>query len=792
MDDDVKRIVSKWTFPEPLDLSTVDIKDYNQIPKNVTELDISGSKLAINYLPHSVNRLTYNAYAFSEVNIILPNLEYLDISDNRVTRITHLPKTLKTLIMKNSIILGEIENLPENLQTLVITKAESLKLPKLPSNLKTLIIEECHIDKLPNLPESLTLLDCGFNSIVELPSLPPKLLELNCQSNQLSFLPELPFTLNKLKCSRNLITDLPDLPDSLLSLNVNHNKIGVILRLPNQLEKLHCVDCQLLTLPEIPSTLKKLHCGKNTIVILPNLPTSLKELLIEDNPITYIEYFPRKLQILNISNCKFPKLPDIPPAVTELYCNGIPLKEMPRFSHRISHLSIKSTEIDKLPELWDNLVSLDCSNNFLIKLPALPKSMYELNCSYNKISKLPKLPSELEYVDCSHNKLTSLPKIGEMTLLNASHNLLTELPSFDSVDELNLSYNQIVSINTLQDNVENLDISFNLIKSEKELNNIPRGIKLLNMEGNPVYNNIKPDIRTPYFSYVTRYFKNEKVNVTTIPKGTVLFKGYNETKQILSDYTGWYKTGEKYSYVWPNFNVFFYPYPFVVDEIDIVERSKITMVTYVLQNDVKVILGVLPSANMRDDRHNSNYLKSCNTINVSKHFEGLYYDPCFNPEFMEQNSDIIGSLFLSGTDSNAHTTITGKNVKLLKYRHFFQDKVNHIGVPEVILYPFKKRHFEEIQFERSSNNLYDIIKKNINLYNYKPISIEEHYKSKESNFKTFVDKLLSPEGVFIDGQNLHMTIDTVTNFFVIAEFVDEKILARCIPIEEKNKLKYLK
>jgi len=792
MDNDVKRVISKWNFPEPLDLSMTYVSDYSEIPTNATDLDISGSKLAINYLPHSIKRLTYNAYAFSEVNIILPNLEYLDISDNRVTRVTHLPKTLKTLIMKNSIILGEIEKLPENLETLIITKAESLKLPLLPAKLKTLIIEECHLNTLPKLPYNLEKLECGYNSLIELPTLPVTLLELNCQSNQLKALPELPNKLLKLKCSRNQISDLPDLPESLQALNVNHNKIGVILSLPMHLEKLHCVECQLLTLPEIPSTLKKLHCGKNTIVLLPNLPTSLKELLIEDNPISHIDYFPRKLEILNISNCKFPNLPAIPHTVTELYCDGIPLKETPRFSKRISHLSIKNTEIDKLPELWDNLASLDCSNNFLTKLPALPKHMYELNCSYNKISKLPKIPSELEYIDCSHNKLSTLPKIGKMTLLNASHNLITDLPIFESIDELNLSYNQLTSLDALQDNVENRDVSFNSIQSEKEINKIPRGIKLLNMEGNPAYNNIKPDIRTPYFSYVTRYFKNEKVNVTTIPKGTVLFKGYNETKQILSDYTGWYKTGEKYSYVWPNFNVFFYPYPFVVDEIDIVERSKITMVTYVLQNDVKVILGVLPSNNMRDDRHNSNYLKSCNTIQVSKHFEGLYYDPCFNPEFMEQNSDIIGSLFLSGTDSNAHTTITGKNVKLLKYRHFFQDKVNHVGVPEIILYPFKQRHFEEIQFERSSNTLYDVIKKNINLYNYKPISIEEHYKSKESNFKTFVDKLLSPEGVFVDGQTLHMTIDMVTNFFVIAEFVDEKVLARCIPIEEKNKLKYLK
>jgi hypothetical protein len=791
MNEDVKRVVSKWNFPERLDLSEVDVPDYSYIPKNVTDLDISGSKLPINYLPHSVKRLTYNAYAFSEVNIVLPNLEYLDISENRVTRISHLPKSLKTLVMKNSIILGEIEKLPENLETLIISKAESLKLPNLPSKLKVFIVEECHLSALPNLPSTLEELDCGYNKIRELPILPDSLLLLNCQNNQIITISELPPKLQKFKCSRNQIIDLPDLPDSLFSLNVNHNNISVILRLPSRLEKLHCVECQLLTLPNIPSTLKKLHCGKNNILLLPELPTSLKELLVDNNPISYIEYFPRKLQILDISNCKFPNLPTIPANVSELYCNGIPLKELPRFSTRITHLSIKNTEIDKLPELWDKLVSLDCSNNFLTKLPALPQSMYELNCSYNKISKLPKLPAELEYIDCSHNKLTSLPKIGHINLLNVSHNLLTELPTFESIDELNLSYNLITTLETLQDNVQNLDISFNLIKGEKELQNIPRGIKLLNMEGNPVYNNIKPDIRTPYFSYVTRYFKNEKVNVTVIPKGTVLFKGYNETKQILSDYTGWYKSGEKYSYVWPNFNVFFYPYPFVVDEIDIVSQSKITMVTYILQNDVNVILGVLPSSNLRDDRHKSKYLNSCNTLKVSKHFEGLHYDPCFNPEFMEQNSDIIGSLFISETDSIAHKTITGKNVKLLKYRHFFQDRENHIGVPEIILYPFKKRHFEEIQFERSTDTLYNVIKKNINLYNYKPISIEEHYKSKESSFKNFIDKMLSPEGVFIDDKILHMTIDTVTNFYVIAEFVDEKILNRCIPIEEKNKLKYL-
>jgi len=471
-------------------------------------------------------------------------------------------------------------------------------------------------------------------------------------------------------------------------------------------------------------------------------------------------------------------------------CDGIPLRKITQNLDNIVYLSINSTELETLPPLWNGLEYLECNKNFLSKLPALPKTLEYLSCSYNIITKLPKLPSSLIEIDCSHNRLIDFPRMDSIDTLDISYNLLTALPSIKNIQNLNVSYNKITSLEGLSDTLYNLDASFNNIKTASEIKNIPRKIKMVNLEGNPFYANIKPEIRTPFFTYETRYFKNEKINITTIPKGTVLFKGFAEASRMVSDYTGWFKKGDKYSYIWPNFNVFSYPYPFVVDDINLVGVN-ITMVTSVLQNDVKVVLGVLPSTNARDDRSSSDYLRSCDTLEVSKHFKGLYYDPCFNPDFMIQNKDVIGSIFISGTDAEAHNTVSGKNINFLKYRHFFQDKQNHVGVPEIVLYPFKKRYFEEVKFERSENDMYNILKENIDLYNYRPISIDAHIASKESDFKTLVDKLLSPEGAFVDGQHMHMTIDRITNFFVIAELVDKNVLDRCLPIEEKNKLKYL-
>ena len=787
---DFERIITNWDFKGLLDLAYSDIEHHKDIPKNVKELNISGTKLYINYLPSSVKKLIYNEYPYSKVDIMNNNIEYLDLSYGSIDIIVKLPDNLKTLILNYCPSLQTIEKLPDGLETLIITKAEYLKMPKLPNSLKKLIIEECSITSIEKLPDTLENLNCSHNYIQHLPTLPSTLRKLRCSSNQLTALPELPAGLIKLKCSNNKITNIFDLPASLESLNMNNNNVGIILYIPPTLKKLHCESCGLHTLPELPKSLVKLNCANNKLILLPQLPSKLEVLDINNNPITELT-IPKKLRVLDISNCKLKGLPKLPSTLDELSCNGIPLKKITQNLESILYLSINNTEIDSLPPLWPNLIQLSCDNNFLTKIPPLPKNLEHLSCSYNRLTKIPKIPASMYGLECSHNLITNLPNLNNMTSLDASYNLLADIPNGSKLSYLNVSYNKITSLQNLPKDLYNLNASFNDITSEEEIKNIPRKVKMVNVEGNPAYKAIKPDIRTPYFAYETRYFKNEKINVTTIPKGTVLFKGYPESSRILSDFTGWFKNDDKYSYIWPNFNVFFYPYPFVVDDINLV-GTNITMVTYVLQNDIKVILGVLPSTNSRDDRHKTDYLRTCSTIEVSKHFKGLYYDPCFNPDFMEENKDIIGSIFISGTDAKAHNLVSGKNINLLKYRHFFQDKENHIGVPEIVLYPFKKRYFEEIKFERANSNIYTVLKENMSLYNYRPLAIEPHIASKDSDFKTLVDKLLSPDGAFIDDMQMHLTLDTVTNFFVIAELVDENVLNRCIPISEKDKLKYLK
>ena len=57
----------------------------------------------------------------------------------------------------------------------------------------------------------------------------------------------------------------------------------------------------------------------------------------------------------------------------------------------------------------------------------------------------------------------------------------------------------------------------------------------------------------------------EKPYVTTIiPKGTLLFRGVSSIADLTGDFAGILSVNSTYC-LYPNFNVFFYPYPFVAD-----------------------------------------------------------------------------------------------------------------------------------------------------------------------------------------------------------------------------------
>lgn len=294
-----------------------------------------------------------------------------------------------------------------------------------------------------------------------------------------------------------------------------------------------------------------------------------------------------------------------------------------------------------------------------------------------------------------------------------------------------------------------------------------------------------------------------------------------------------YEGEENDYFLYPNFNVFFYPYPFVADSISFIKTTDILL--FVLTRDIEIVLGVQPSPNTRTDRfyidekkmggmkenniynyndynnYNSDYnyniqpyipeykniypenntkdkpyLISCDKLSYTyknskgqdKELLGRGYDPCFTKEFINKYPEINGNLFLASEDTSAHLQNDPEQRFFSKYRTNFIDNKDRVGVPEIILHP-------------SKNRLNNKSEKNYKLFAVLPHSSFQFDKGWEA-----IDNLLSPRGAFFDtinptGKNYHMTIDLATKMYVIYELCDVAIKNRCVPIEEPYKLRYL-
>jgi Leucine-rich repeat (LRR) protein len=596
---------------------------------------------------------------------------------------------------------------------------------------------------------------------------------------------------------------MPTLPDSVTIVNVKDNPVHNILSLPPQLKTLKCSKCGLISLPSLPETLVELYCADNKIINLESLPAGLLYLDVEGNKtLTSLPPLPDKLELLHLGDCNIATLPKLPNSIKSLTLDSLPLQSLPKIPTKLLNLNISKLKLTELPELPLKLEMLDCSDNYIADL-TLPSKLYTLNCSKNQIRKIPYLPN-LEFLNCSDNLIPELKNLAESLVnLNASHNRLSKFPCFESrdsqIENMNLSYNNISELPVITyTNLYHLDVSYNNIKDEKNILKLSRDIEFF-FDGNPVYEKVAAKLKKTDLPYRPRFFKDEIINITKLPKGTVLFRAVTDPKFMMNDYTGYFKNSEsKYSYIWPNFNVFFYPYPFVVEQIPLLLSDKTNMITCVLQNDVDIIMGLLPSKNSRNDRYNNEikYMKPCDKIEISEHFTGNNFDPCLDPDFLRQNKDVIGGLYLSPTDSDAQNVVDQSILKYLPYRRYFQDHNNSVGVPEIILYPFRERKDKEVKFNRTETTSPGWLAKHISEYNYLPVNISKHKFYTDSDFYNFVVQALTPEGYTSTGEGgggetLHMTIDTLTHFYVIAEYADEATLKRCIPLEEPNKIKFL-
>ena len=181
------------TMSSFLDLGDLNITSLPPLPSNTTYLILS--KTQVTSLPESLP----------------PNLEGLDISDTRITRLPKLPGTLQLLFLRNTQVTS-LPELPANLQQLSINNTGITQLPALPGSLFQLNISNSGVTRLPEpLPHHLAYLDVAGTPMTSLPTILPYLRTLDVSNTRIGRLPELPPTLTRLNTDNTSIE--PMLPN---------------------------------------------------------------------------------------------------------------------------------------------------------------------------------------------------------------------------------------------------------------------------------------------------------------------------------------------------------------------------------------------------------------------------------------------------------------------------------------------------------------------------------------------------------------------------------------------------
>ncbi len=71
---------------------------------------------------------------------------------------------------------------------------------------------------------------------------------------------------------------------------------------------------------------------------------------------------------------------------------------------------------------YDNIYSLDVSNNERVNITKIPKNLKIFKCNNNFLRQLPEIPESLIELDCSNNYISSLPSLKNIKKLICFNN----------------------------------------------------------------------------------------------------------------------------------------------------------------------------------------------------------------------------------------------------------------------------------------------------------------------------------------------------------------------------------
>lgn len=298
-------------------------------------------------------------------------------------------------------------------------------------------------------------------------------------------------------------------------------------------------------------------------------------------------------------------------------------------------------------------------------------------------------------------------------------------------------------------------------------------------------------------------------DVITIPKGTVLFRGFNMYAEntFFTELFGKLVDGRGYC-VDNHQNVFFYPAPFVSDTVSDYPVHAI----YIVQYDLDVVLLTYPSKACRGNKNTNppdSAIVTCNKISKTDSCgqSRTYYDPCLSPILINTYPHIKGYIAIAAEDAATYRGI------YYSYLHHEDPDCSQMttpfvvgnsrklqAIPEIVLYPLQSRNHPLIHPRAVHEHGYvQYAIKNRSLLNYFPLAYisETKYYSfldmeKEANvnelmnakrftssadgdknpdmihaIKRFVDEALNPRGIYMHGTRYRFTIDLRTGFYRI-------------------------
>ena len=269
------------------------------------------------------------------------------------------------------------------------------------------------------------------------------------------------------------------------------------------------------------------------------------------------------------------------------------------------------------------------------------------------------------------------------------------------------------------------------------------------------------------------------IHSTTIPKGTLLFRGLNSKTQLIDDFLGTTRkdNAQMVHCLSPTYGVYFYPFPFIDETVGDYSVYAI----YVLTTDIEVAAFISPGMFARADRSIDNLpLTSCSNLPRYCGNNGRAYDPCLSLGFMKEYPDVVGMLGIAGIDRNelidnlkqkpGNTLVDSINT----YFGVYQDTHSLTpGVPELVLYPRRTRGVKEITGTPAIYMVSDFYKwfaDHETEYIYKPYRV---FGTRDTSIiKRFLDERFADQSI---------QLDATTGFFVDTDLADPAYYPNLVP-----------